>query len=253
MLEGKKALILGVANERSIAWAVAKKFKKQGAKLALSYLNEKIKKRVDPLAEELKADFTFEMDVAQDSHYEHMGKIVQNRWGSVDIIIHSLAFAEREDLTRDFSETSRKGFQTACDISAFSLIGIANTLKDIMPKDSSLAAMTYHGSTKVLDGYNVMGVAKAALEASMKYLAYDLGQKHIRVNCISAGPLRTLASSAIPGLKNIFEIMNHKAPLRRNISQEDVADTALYLASPLSRSVTGQVLYVDSGISIMGS
>ena len=252
MLSGKKALVLGVANERSIAWAIAKKFKEQGAKVSLSYLNDKIKKRVDPLAHELKADFTFEMDVTQDSHYESMRKLVQDRWNTVDIVVHSLAFAEREDLMRDFSETDRKGFQTACDISAFSFIGVANALKGIMPEDSSLTAMTYHGSTKVLAGYNVMGVAKAALEASMRYLAYDLGRKSIRVNCISAGPLRTLASSAIPGLKNVFEIMDQKSPLRRNISQEDVADTAVYLAGSLSKSVTGQVLYVDSGISIMG-
>ena len=252
MLQTKKALILGVANERSIAWAVAKKFKELGAQIALSYLNAKLKDKVGPLAHKIEADFTFELDVTQDAHYKSMREVIEKNWGQVDIIVHSLAFAQREDLRKNFSETSREGFKMACDISAFSFIGIANTLKDLMPENSSLMAMTYHGSTKVLDGYNIMGVAKAALEASMKYLAYDLGTKGTRVNCISAGPLRTLASSAIPGLRKIFEVVDQKAPLHRNISQEDVANTAVYLASPLSQSVTGQVIYVDSGLSIMG-
>lgn len=252
LLKGKRALILGVANERSIAWAVACAFKRAGARVGLSYLNEQIQKRVNPLAQELGADFTFELDVTKDAHYQSMTQRVEETWQGVDILVHSLAFADREDLRTNFSKTTRAGFAMACDISAFSLIAMAHALAPLMPKDGSIMAMTYHGSVKVLEGYNVMGVAKAALESSMRYLAQDLGQKGIRVNCISPGPLRTLAASAVPGLKKVFETIEQRAPLRRNISGEDVAGTALYLASPLSRGMTGQILYVDSGISIMG-
>ena len=252
LLENKRALILGVANERSIAWAIARAFKESGARVGLSYLNEQIQRRVDPLALELGAEFTFELDVSRDAHYESMAQRVAQDWGEVDIVVHSLAFADREDLRGDFSETSRAGFKMACDISAFSLIGVAQALKNLMPEESSIMAMTYHGSTKVLEGYNVMGVAKAALEASMRYLAFDLGRRKIRVNCISPGPLRTLAASAVPGLKKVFQMVEEKSPLGRNISGEDVAGAALYLGSPLSRAVTGQILYVDSGVSIVG-
>ncbi len=252
ILEGKKALILGVANEKSIAWGIAQAFKAQGAQVALSYLNDALKKRVEPLAEEVGADFTFEMDVTNDEHYEQVVKTIEEKWGKFDILIHSLAFADRNDLKARFADTSRAGFKMACDISAFSLIGLCHHLKPLMNEGGSVVAMTYHGSQKVIAGYNVMGVAKAALEASARYLADDLGQDGIRVNCISAGPIKTLAASGVPGLRQIFNTIEEKAPLRKNINQQDVAGTAVYLAGELANGVTGQVLYVDSGISIMG-
>lgn len=251
LLAGKKALILGVANERSLAWGVAKSLKEQGASVALTYLNDKLKERVIPLAQELGADFTCEMDVSNDEHYALLAKTVAQKWGEFDILVHSIAFADREDLRGAFSETSRKGFALACDISAFSLVGLSNCLKSLMKENSSIMAMTYYGSTKVLKNYNIMGVAKAALEASARYLADDLGVKGIRVNCISAGPIRTLASSGVGSIKDVFKVVEEKAPLRRNVSIEDVGGAAVYLASDLSKNVSGQVLYVDSGMSSM--
>lgn len=251
LLTGKKALILGVANDMSIAWGIAKALKAEGAQVALSYLNENLQKRVDPLAAEVGADFTFEMDVTNNDHYNNVQKIVEEKWGKFDILVHSLAFGDKSDLKGRFVETSREGFKMACDISAFSLIGLCNALKGNMNDDASVIAMTYHGSVKVLKGYNVMGVAKAALEASTRYLADDLGPQNIRVNCISAGPIRTLAASAVPGLKDFLKVIEEKAPMRKNVTQEDVGGTAVYLASRLSTGVTGQVLYVDSGINIM--
>ena len=251
LLTGKKALILGVANDMSIAWGIAKALKAEGAQVALSYLNENLQKRVDPLAAEVGADFTFEMDVTNNDHYEQVKKTVEEKWGKFDILVHSLAFGDKADLKGRFVETSREGFKMACDISAFSLIGLCNALKDNMNDNASVIAMTYHGSTKVLKGYNVMGVAKAALEASARYLADDLGPQNIRVNCISAGPIRTLAASAVPGLKDFLKVIEEKAPMRKNVTQEDVGGTAVYLSSRLSTGVTGQVIYVDSGINIM--
>ncbi len=251
LLENKKALILGVANEKSVAWGITKALREQGAEVALTYLNEALQKRVEPLAKEVGASFTCEMDVTNDQHYQNLKQTVQDNWGNFDILVHSLAFADREDLKGRFVETSREGFKLACDISAFSLIGLTQSLRPLMNEESSIFAMTYHGSVKVLKGYNVMGVAKAALESSMRYLADDLGPDKIRVNCISAGPIRTLAASGVPGLKTMLANIEEKAPLRRNITTDDVGGAAVFLSSDLSKAVTGQVLYVDSGISIV--
>lgn len=252
LLAGKKALILGVANDMSIAWGIAKALKENGAQVALTYLNDNLKKRVEPLAAEVSADFICEMDVTNDAHYLELTKIVTEKWGKFDILVHSLAFADKNDLKGRFLDTSREGFKMACDISAFSLIGLCNALKENFNEEASVMSMTYYGSVKVLKGYNVMGVAKAALEASTRYLADDLGPQNIRVNCISAGPIRTLAASGVPGLKDFLKTIEEKAPMRKNVTQEDVAGTAVYLASHLSRGVTGQVIYVDSGINIIG-
>ncbi|MDC1174791.1 enoyl-ACP reductase [Bacteriovoracaceae bacterium] len=249
LLAGKKALILGVANDRSIAWGITKALKEHGASVALSYLNENLQKRVDPLADEAGADFTFEMDVTNDQHYEDIRKTVEEKWGKFDILIHSLAFADKNDLKANFTDTSREGFKMACDISAFSLIGLCHALKPLMNEGATVLGMTYHGSVQVVPGYNVMGVAKAALESSARYLADDLGPEGIRVNCISAGPIRTLAASGVPGMRKMFDTIEERAPLRKNVSQDDVAGTAVYLSSTLSNGVTGQVIYVDSGIS----
>lgn len=252
LLAGKKALILGVANERSIAWGIANEMKAQGASVALSYLNDALKKRVEPLSEEIGADFIFEMDVTNDDHYAKMKQVVEEKWGKFDILVHSLAFADREDLKGDFSQTSRKGFSLACDISAFSLIGLCDSLRSLMNENGSVIAMTYYGSQKVISNYNIMGVAKAALEASSRYLADDLGKQKIRVNCISAGPIKTLAASGISGFRNILKTVEEKAPLKENVTAKDVGGTAVYLASDLSGGVTGQILYVDAGLSILG-
>ena len=252
LLEGKKALILGLANDRSIAWGITKAFKEQGASIALSYMNDAIKKRVEPLAAEIGADFVFEMDVTNDAHYPSMRAAVEKNWGKFDIIVHSLAFADKEDLSRAFMHTSRKGFAMACDISAFSLVGVTDALQDIMNDNGSIISMTYYGSQKVIKNYNVMGVAKAALEASTRYLAYDLGPRGIKVNCISAGPIKTLAASGISGFRGLLNQVEEIAPMKKNVTPEDCGGAAVYLASSLSGGVTGQILYVDSGLNILG-
>jgi enoyl-[acyl-carrier protein] reductase I len=252
LLKGKKALILGVANEKSLAWGTALALKAQGAQVALTYPNESMQKRVEPLAKEIGADFTCEMDVTKDEHFPALKKMVSEKWGQFDILVHSLAFANKDDLRGRFVETSRDGFHVACDISAFSLIALCNSLKENLNKDASVMSMTYLGATKVLRGYGVMGVAKAALEASTRYLADDLGPQGIRVNCISAGPIRTLASSAVAGIRSSLRLIEQSSPLRENVTIDDVGGMAVYLASNLSKGVTGQVLFVDSGIHIMG-
>lgn len=252
LLEGKKALILGLANDRSIAWGITKAFKEQGCSIALSYMNDAIKKRVEPLAAEIGADFVFEMDVTNDAHYPAMRKTVEEKWGKFDIIVHSLAFADKEDLSRAFMHTSRKGFAMACDISAFSLVGVTDSLQDLMNDNGSIISMTYYGSQKVIKNYNVMGVAKAALEASTRYLAYDLGPRGIKVNCISAGPIKTLAASGITGFRSLLSQVEEISPMKKNVTPEDCGGAAVYLASSLSGGVTGQVLYVDSGLNILG-
>ncbi len=252
ILQGKKALILGVANERSIAWAIAQYFKKEGASIAMSYLNDALKKRVEPLAEEIKADFTFELDVTDDDHISSLPKVINQHWDKIDIIVHSLAYAEREDLKNPFVQTSREGFLTAMNVSAYSLVAVTRSLKPLLVENSSIMTMTYHGSQQVIPGYNVMGVAKAALESSMRYLAYDLGEQKVRVNAISAGPIKTLAASAVGGLRDKLKYTAEKSALKQNVTQDDVAKTAIYLGSELSSGVTGEILYVDSGLSIIG-
>ncbi len=252
LLEGKKALIFGVANDRSIAWGIAQEFKKHGAQIALSYANDALKKRVEPLAEEVGADFTFEMDVTNDDHYEGLESKVKEHWENFDILVHSIAFADRQDLKGQFVDTSRKGFQLACDVSAFSLVGLSQKLQSMMNNEGSVLAMTYYGSQKVVQNYNVMGVAKAALESSTRYLAEDLGAKGIRVNCISAGPIKTLASSAIGDFNYILKWNENNSPLKRNITVDDISGSAIYFLSDLSSGVTGEIHHVDSGYNIIG-
>lgn len=252
LLKGKKALIFGVANDRSIAYAVAKAFKDHGASLAFSYVGEAIQKRVEPINEEIGGDFCFPCDVTNDAEIACAADTVRQKWGSVDIIVHSVAFANRDDLKGRMVDTSRAGFSLAMDVSAFSLVALCQAFEPMMSPGSSVMAMTYLGSQRVITNYNVMGVAKAALEASVRYLATDLGEKGIRVNAVSPGPLKTLASSGISGFKTILSHVEDRAPLHRNITTEDVAGTAVYLASGLSGGVTGEVIFVDSGYNIMG-
>ncbi len=252
LLEGKRALILGVANNKSIAYGVAAAFKEQGARLAFSYVGDAIKKRVEPLSETLGGEFLFQCDVCEDAQIQAAADFVGEQWGGVDILVHSVAFANREDLQGRFLDTSREGFALALNISAYSLTGVCRAFEPLMQEGSSVITMTYGGSQKAVPGYNVMGVAKAALEASVRYLAVDMGVNGVRVNAISAGPIKTLAASAVSSLKHIFTRIDENAPLRRNVTTDDVGGTATYLASNLAHAVTGQVIYVDSGYTIMG-
>lgn len=252
LLKGKNALIFGLANDYSIAWGIAKKFKEFGCNIAFSYMNDAIKKRVEPLAQDIGADFIFKMDVSSDDDYKHLNAEIKKHWDQVDIVVHSIAFADREDLKDSFVKTSRDGFKLACDISSYSLVGISKEISPLMINGGSIMSLTYYGANKVVQNYNVMGVAKAALESTTRYLANDLGPLGIKVNAISAGPIKTLAASGISGFRSLLSQVEEKAPLRKNVTQEDVGGTAVYLASELSNGVTGQVLYVDSGLSILG-
>lgn len=253
LLEGKKALIMGLANNRSIAFGIAQQLKAHGARLAFNYVGDAIKKRVEPLSAELGGEFTFQCDVTDDDQIRQTAKLVQEKWGELDILVHSVAFANREDLGGRFIGTSRAGFNTALDISAYSLVALCGAFESIFSKNASVITMTYLGSNRIIRGYNVMGVAKAALEASVRYLAYDLGEKGIRINAISAGPIKTLAASAVSSLKDIFNHVAAQSPLRSNITPADVGGAAVFLASDLSRMVTGEVIYVDSGFSNVGA
>lgn len=253
MFDGKKVLVLGVANDRSIAWGIAEALHREGAELAFNYLNEALERRVRPLAESINCENVFECDVQKEEQIDAMFAELKERWGTIDAVVHSLAYAEKDDLSNRFVNTSRSGFQTALDISAYSLVSVAKRALPLMAeKGGSIVTLTYLGAERVVQNYNVMGVAKAALEASVRYLAADLGQENIRVNAISAGPIKTLAASGIPQFRDMLAAFAEKAPLKRNVTQEDVAKTGLYLLSPLSSGVTGEVLYVDCGFSTMG-
>ncbi|NLY41643.1 MAG: enoyl-ACP reductase [Desulfovibrionales bacterium] len=252
LVQGKKALIFGVANDKSIAYAIAKELRNNGASIALSYAGEALKKRVEPIHEELGGDFLFQCDVTDDQALQDSVNVVQEHWGTFDILVHSVAFANRDDLKGRYVETSRAGFHLAMDVSAYSLVALCQAYESILNDNASIMAMTYYGAEKVITNYNVMGVAKAALEASVRYLAMDLGERGIRVNAISAGPLKTLAASGISGFKTILATIEERAPLRRNIVQEDVGRTGLFLASDLSSAITGEVIHVDAGYNIMG-
>ena len=253
LLQGKKALIMGLANNRSIAYGIAAALKAQGARLAFNYVGDAIKKRVEPLSEELGGEFTFQCDVCDDGQINDAAALVKEKWGDLDILVHSVAFANRDDLCGRFVDTSRDGFNLALEVSAYSLTGLCRAFEPLLTENASVLSMTYHGSTQVIPGYNVMGVAKAALEASVRYLAYDLGPKGVRVNAISAGPIKTLAASAVSSLKDIFNMVENNSPLRRNVTTADVGGVAAFLASDLASAVTGQVIYVDSGFSKVGA
>ena len=252
MLKGKKYVILGVANERSIAWGITQALVQNGAEVALTYLNEALEKRVRPLAESIGCEHVLPCDVQKDEDIDALYAELEKRWGTIDGIVHSVAFANGDDLKARFSDTSRDGFKLALDVSAYSLIAVAGKGRRLMPNGGSILTMTYLGAERVVPNYNVMGVAKAALEASVRYLASDLGQQNIRVNAISAGPIKTLASAGIPHFKDMLNAFAEKAPLKRNVSTEDVANCALFYLSHLGNGITGEVSYVDCGFNIMG-
>jgi enoyl-[acyl-carrier protein] reductase I len=252
LLEGKKALIFGVANKNSIAWGIAKTLHEYGAELGFSYGIPQLEKRVMPLAAELGVEFVEMCNVAEDDEIRQTFEKVADHFGEIDVLVHSVAYAPQEELSGRFLDTSREGFKTALDISAYSLIPLAREGAKLMPNGGSIMAMTYHGSVKVFPHYNVMGVAKAALEANVRYLAADLGPDNIRVNAISAGPIKTLAASGVAGFRKMLHYVEERAPLRRNVDQEEVGRTALWLASELGSGVTGEVIYVDAGYHILG-
>jgi enoyl-[acyl-carrier protein] reductase I len=253
MFDGKKILVIGVANDWSIAWGISEALHKEGAELAFTYLNEALEKRVRPLADSIGCKTVLPCDVQSDEQIDKLFAELSDKWGHIDGVIHSVAYAEKEDLANRFNLTTRKGFQTALDISAYSLIAVAQRAIPLMKeKGGSILTLTYLGSERVVPNYNVMGVAKAALEASVRYLAADAGEHNIRVNAISAGPIKTLAASGIPKFRDMLTAFAAKAPLRRTVTQEDVANSALYLMGPLSSGVTGEVVYVDAGYSIVG-
>ena len=252
--EGKKALILGVANERSLGWSIAQHLHQGGAQLAFNYLGEALERRVRPLAESVQAQIIEPCNVADDAQIDALFERIQKQWGSLDILIHSLAFANKEDLEGRFIQTSREGFRTALDISAYSLIATARKAEPLMEgREGSIVTLSYYGAEKVVPNYNVMGVAKAALEASVRYLANDMGPKKIRVNAISAGPVKTLAAAGIKNFRTMLSSAEEKTPLRETISGEDVGALAAFLCSPMGKHITGSTLYVDSGAHIMGA
>ncbi|MEA2622324.1 MAG: enoyl-[acyl-carrier protein] reductase [Chloroflexota bacterium] len=252
LLDGRKGLIFGIANDHSIAWGIARALHAEGATLGFSSVESLIEKRVQPLADQLGVDFVEPCDVQDDAQIERVMAAWKERHGEIDILVHALAYARREDLEGGFVNTSRDGFALALDISAYSLVGLVRAALPLMHAGSSVITLTYYGAEKVVANYNVMGVAKAALEASMRYLAADVGPQGVRVNAISAGPIRTLAASGVSGFKTLHRQFKEIAPLRESITIEDVGGTALYLASDLSRAVTGEVIYVDGGFNVLG-
>ena len=252
LLDGKTALIFGVANDHSIAWGIARALHEEGAEVGFSSVESLIEKRVRPLAASIGSTFVVPCDVSSDEQIQNVFELWGEQHNSLDILVHALAYAKREDLEGAFVDTSREGFALALDISAYSLVALARGARSLLHPGSSLITLTYYGAEKVVANYNVMGVAKAALEASVRYLAADLGPDGVRVNAISAGPIRTLAASGIAGFKGMYRGFAEVAPLRANITPEDVGRTALFLASDLSSAVTGETLYVDGGFNILG-
>ena len=251
LLEGKTALILGVANKWSLAYAIAQAFHREGAKLLLTYQSDRQKSVVEELGAEVGASAVFECDVTKDDDLARLPETIKQH-GRLDVVVHSLAFANREDLGRPFVETSRAGYLLAQDVSAYSLVAVTRAAAPLMTAGGSVMTLTYLGATRVVPNYNVMGVAKAALEASVRYLANDLGPSNIRVNAISAGPVKTVSARGVKDLTTMLEKVPARAPLRRNCEPAEIADTALFLASDLGRGVTGNVIFVDAGLQLLG-
>lgn len=252
LMAGKRGLVMGVANNRSIAWGIAKAAANAGAEIALTYQGDALKKRVEPLAEELGAFVAGHCDVTDSASLDTVFKNIEEKWGKLDFVVHAIAFSDKDELTGRFVDTTEGNFTKTMLISVYSLTAVAQRAEKLMNDGGSIITLTYYGAEKVMPNYNVMGVAKAALEASVQYLAVDLGNKQIRVNAISAGPIKTLAASGIGDFRYILKWNEYNAPLKRTVSIEEVGDSALYLLSDLSRGVTGEVLHVDSGYHVVG-
>lgn len=252
ILDGKRAMVFGLANERSIAWGISQALHQAGARLGFNYLGEALERRVRPLAEQVDADIVVPCDVTRDDEISDVFETIEETWGGLDILIHSVAFANKDELAGRFSDTSRDGYLRAIEISAYSLVHLAREARPLMADGGSIITMTYYGAEKVVPNYNIMGVAKATLEASVRYLADDLGPDGIRVNAVSAGPIKTLAASGVRNFRKLLRIAEEKAPLRRNVTQEEVGQTALFLCSDMGAAITGEVVHVDSGYNILG-
>jgi enoyl-[acyl-carrier protein] reductase I len=252
LMDGKVALIFGLANKDSIAWGVTKALHNAGATIGISFAGEALKKRVFPLAEEIGCDFVEECDVQNDEALDNVFAKAKDRFGKIDTLVHSVAFARREDLGGRMVDVSRDGFKMALDISAYSLIAMTKRAEPLMPDGGSIMAMTYFAAEKVIPDYNAMAVAKAALELITKYLAADLGPQKIRVNAISAGPIKTLAAAGIPGFRDLLRHFDDVAPLRNRVTPDDVGQAALFLASDMSKMITGEIMHVDSGYNVLG-
>ena len=251
-LKGRTAVVFGLANKRSIAWAIAQKLHAAGAQLAIGYQNERLRQDAVDLVAELPGAEAFQCDVSVDADIEKLFATLKERYGKLDVLVHSVAYAPAEDLKNEFVYTSREGFRMAHDVSVYSLIALSRAAAPLMTDGGSIMTMTFIGADKVMQNYNVMGVAKAALESTVRYLAYDLGKHKIRVNAISAGPIKTLAARGIGGLGDMLRLHADRSPLKRNVEQAEVGNTALFLASDLSGAITGETIYVDCGYNIMG-
>ena len=253
LMNGKRGLIMGLANDKSLAWGIAKKLAEQGAELAFSYQGEALAKRVIPLAAELGSDFTFECDVSKMESLDAAFAALKERWDTIDFVVHAIGYSDKNELRGHYVDTSLENFLNTMNISAYSLVAISQRASAMMPESGgAILTLSYYGAEKVVPHYNVMGVAKAALETSVKYLANDLGPRNIRVNAISAGPIKTLAASGIGDFRYILKWNEYNAPLRRNVTIEDVGGAGLYLLSDLSSGVTGETHHVDAGYHIVG-
>jgi enoyl-[acyl-carrier protein] reductase I len=251
-LEGRSAAVFGVANKRSIAWAIAQRLYAAGARVAIGYQNERVRQDAESLLSGLPGAEAFQCDVSNDAEIDFAFRDLGSRLGRLDVLIHSIAFAPAQELNNRFLMTSREGFRIAHDVSVYSLVALCRAAAPLMTDGGAITTLTYYGSQKVVPYYNVMGVAKAALEASVRYLAADLGEKNIRVNAVSAGPIKTLAARGIGCLEDMISAHKERAPLRRNTQQSEVGDAALFLSSDLGAGITGEILYVDAGFNIMG-
>lgn len=251
-LKGKTAVVFGLANKRSIAWGIAQKLHAAGATLAITYQNERLKSEAEGLIEELPGTAGFQCDVSSDAEIDALFATLKEKYGKLDVLVHAVAYAPAEDLRGEFVNTSRDGFRMAHDISVYSLVAVSRAAAPLMTEGGSIITLTYFGAEKVVPKYNVMGVAKAALEATTRYLAYNLGPKNIRVNAISAGPIKTLAARGVGDLGEMLKMHADRAPLHRNVDQLEVGGAALFLASDLSSAMTGETMYVDCGYNIMG-
>jgi enoyl-[acyl-carrier protein] reductase I len=252
LMAGKRGLIMGVANSRSIAWGIAEACARHGAELAFTFQGEALEKRVRPLAEQVGANLVLPCDVTDEASIDATFDALKDAWGSIDFVVHAIAFSDKDELTGRYVDTSKNNFQQTMNISCYSFTAVAQRAEKLMTDGGSLLTLTYYGAEKVMPHYNVMGVAKAALEASVRYLAEDLGKQNIRVNAISAGPIKTLAASGIGDFRYILKWNEHNSPLRRTVGTDEVGDSALYLLSNLSRGVTGEIHHVDCGYNLVG-
>jgi enoyl-[acyl-carrier protein] reductase I len=252
LMAGKRGLIMGLANDKSLAWGIAKKLREQGAELAFTYQGDALAKRVKPLAEQLGSDFTFECDVSEMSALDTAFDTLKSRWDTIDFVVHAIGFSDKAELRGKYVDTSLDNFLMTMNISAYSLVAVAKRASEMMPNGGSIITLTYYGAEKVIPHYNVMGVAKAALESSVKYLANDLGPQNIRVNAISAGPIKTLAASGIGDFRYILKWNELNSPMRRNVTIDDVGGSGLYFLSDLSSGVTGETHHVDAGYHVVG-